>query len=112
MTAPKSRRPYGCEASLDDWLLDRLAAYLHREADTLEPDVPLAEYGMDSVMAMSLCGDLEDELGLEVEPTLLWDHPTIDSLRARLATLWAFRSSSSPWPSRSPSAPVPDGRRP
>ncbi|WP_030692727.1 acyl carrier protein [Streptomyces globisporus] len=99
MTAPTSRRPSGCEASLDDWLLDRVAAYLHRGAETIEPAVPLAEYGMDSVMAMSLCGDLEDELGIEVEPTLLWDHPTIDRLRSHLATL------------APPSAPVADGRR-
>ncbi|WP_052498926.1 acyl carrier protein [Streptomyces vietnamensis] len=84
MTAPTSSHPSDPDVPLDVWLLDRVAAYLHRPADTIEPDVPLAEYGMDSVMAMSLCGDLEDERGLEVEPTLLWDHPTMDALRSHL----------------------------
>ncbi|MQY14095.1 hypothetical protein SRB5_42560 [Streptomyces sp. RB5] len=67
-----------------DWLLDRLALYLRRAPDTVSPTVPLAEYGMDSVAALSLCGDLEDEFGLDVEPTLLWDHPTVDSLTTYL----------------------------
>ncbi|MFF4017246.1 acyl carrier protein [Streptomyces sp. NPDC001843] len=68
------------------WLLDRVALYLGRDAQTIDPTVPLAEYGMDSVCALSLCGDLEDEFGLVVEPTLLWDHPTVQSLLAFLAT--------------------------
>jgi acyl carrier protein len=42
---------------------------------------------MDSVCALSLCGDLEDVFGLEVEPTLLWDHPTVDSLVRHLAAV-------------------------
>ncbi|MEV6108112.1 acyl carrier protein [Streptomyces sp. NPDC051940] len=68
-----------------DWLLDRLSLYLRRAPDSIEPTVPLAEYGMDSVAALSLCGDIEDEFGLDVEPTLLWDHPTVDSLTGYLA---------------------------
>lgn len=68
------------------WLLDRVALYLGRDAETIDPTVPLAEYGMDSVCALSLCGDLEDEFGLVVEPTLLWDHPTVQSLLGFLAT--------------------------
>jgi acyl carrier protein len=68
------------------WLLDRVALYLGRDAQSIDPTVPLAEYGMDSVCALSLCGDLEDEFGLVVEPTLLWDHPTVQSLLAFLAT--------------------------
>jgi acyl carrier protein len=39
------------------------------------------------VCALSLCGDLEDVYGLEVEPTLLWDHPTVDSLVRHLAAV-------------------------
>jgi len=70
-----------------DWLLDRLSLYHNRPAGTLGPTVPLAEYGMDSVCALSLCGDLEDEFGLAVEPILIWDHPTLESLTARLVHL-------------------------
>ena len=42
--------------------------------------MPLAEYGLDSVAALSLCGDIEEEFGLIVEPTVAWDHPTVQAL--------------------------------
>jgi acyl carrier protein len=83
MTAP-AHRPTTPGTSLERWLLDRLAAYLHRPAETIDPEVPLADYGADSVVALSLCGDLEDEWGVEAEPTLLWDHPTVGRLLAHL----------------------------
>ncbi|MEU7068019.1 acyl carrier protein [Streptomyces sp. NPDC053429] len=67
-----------------EWLMDRLSLYLRRAPESIDPGVPLAEYGMDSVAALSLCGDLEDEFGLEVEPTLLWDHPTVTALLRHL----------------------------
>ncbi|MFD9102061.1 acyl carrier protein [Streptomyces virginiae] len=70
-----------------EWLYARLSLYLRRAPGTIDPTVPFAEYGMDSVAALSLCGDLEDEFGLEVEPTLLWDHPTVESLLTHLGSV-------------------------
>ncbi|WP_030766016.1 acyl carrier protein [Streptomyces sp. NRRL F-2664] len=70
-----------------EWLYARLSLYLRRAPETIDPTVPFAEYGMDSVAALSLCGDLEDEFGLEVEPTLLWDHPTVERLAGHLASV-------------------------
>ncbi|MGH1554865.1 acyl carrier protein [Streptomyces sp. L7] len=52
---------------------------------SIDPTVPLAEYGMDSVCALSLCGDIEDDFGITVEPSLAWDHPTVAELAAHLA---------------------------
>ncbi|MGW0748088.1 acyl carrier protein [Streptomyces sp. NPDC002587] len=76
------------------WLSARLSLYLRRAPETIDPTVPLAEYGMDSVAALSLCGDLEDEFGLEVEPTLLWDHPTVESLVRHLSAVLAATEPS------------------
>ncbi|MDG4865067.1 acyl carrier protein [Streptomyces sp. T-3] len=71
-------------AELRGWLTARLAIYLERPEALLDHHTPLAEYGMDSVSALSLCGDLEDEQGLIVDPTLVWDHPTITDIVAHL----------------------------
>lgn len=65
------------EESITAWLLAQIADYLKVPADTMQPTVPLAEYGMDSVFAIALCGDIEDRFGLPVEPTLAWDYPTV-----------------------------------
>ncbi|MFJ6721854.1 MULTISPECIES: acyl carrier protein [unclassified Streptomyces] len=100
MTAPTPFSPA--------WLLDRVALYLRRPASTIDPAVSLAEYGMDSVMALSLCGDLEEEFGLEVEPTLLWDHPTVESLLAHLPTVLAGRGA--PTAGTAMTATTADGR--
>jgi acyl carrier protein len=69
---------------LAQWLTERVAYYLGIPAEQIKPHVKLVEYGLESVYALALCGDVEDELGIEVEPTLAWDYPTIDSLVALL----------------------------
>jgi acyl carrier protein len=80
-TVTTSERDTG---EIRDWLLDRVAFYLERPAAELSTDVKLVEYGLDSVYALTLCGDIEDEYGIEVDPTLAWDHPTIDAITALL----------------------------
>ncbi|MGE6758923.1 acyl carrier protein [Corallococcus interemptor] len=70
--------------SLSGWLSSRIAAYVQRRPDEIRADVPLAEYGLDSVYALTLAGDLEDHLGLSLDPTLMWDHPTIAGLTQAL----------------------------
>ncbi|MFD7033109.1 acyl carrier protein [Streptomyces sp. NPDC059917] len=73
------------EPPLYQWLTAHLAVYLDRLPESIDPTVPLAEYGMDSVCALSLCGDIEDDFGVAVEPSLAWDHPTVAALAAHLA---------------------------
>ncbi|MFC8433326.1 acyl carrier protein [Streptomyces sp. NPDC057253] len=67
------------------WLVDRVAYYLERNPADIDEGTQLAEMGLDSVYALTLCGDVEDRFGLVVEPTLAWDHPTIDAITAHLA---------------------------
>jgi acyl carrier protein len=70
--------------SLSTWLVDRIAVYLQRSASEIDPAVPLAEYGLDSVAALSLCGDIEEDFDLMVEPTVAWDYPTVEALTSHL----------------------------
>lgn len=74
------------------WLIDRVAEYLERPAAQIDPEISLAEYGFESVYAFALCGDIEDELGLVVEPTLLWDVDTLTALSTRIVELVAEQS--------------------
>lgn len=66
--------------SLREWLVQRVATYVQQSPEDIKTNVPLSEYGLDSVYALTLSGDIEDHLGLTLEPTLMWDHPTIDGL--------------------------------
>ena len=70
---------------LADWLTMKVAGYLNVAPDTIGVDTPLADCGIDSVLAMKLCTDMQCEKGFAVETTIVWDHPTIDALAVYLA---------------------------
>ncbi|MFF6781351.1 phosphopantetheine-binding protein [Streptomyces sp. NPDC012510] len=70
--------------SLGTWLVSHVAAYTRLSTDEIDRTAPLTDYGLDSLAALSLCGDIEDEFDLVVEPTVAWDHPTVEALAAYL----------------------------
>lgn len=72
-------------ARMRTWLTERVAYYVERDPGDIDADAPIASYGLDSVYAFALCGDIEDEFNLNVEPTLVWDFGTVAALAVRLA---------------------------
>jgi acyl carrier protein len=59
------------------WLIAQLGSYLEVPATTINPMVPLADMGVDSVHAISLVGDIELHFDIDVDPTLIFDYPTL-----------------------------------
>lgn len=74
------------------WLVEQVAHYTERSARDIDPDVSVAEYGLDSVYTFALCGDIEEMFGLDVEPTVVWDFDTLTALTAHLVGLLAAKS--------------------
>ena len=70
---------------LVDWLTAKVAGYLNVPPSTIDIDMPLADCGIDSVSAISLCADLQCEKGFDVDTTIVYDYPTIDAIAAYLA---------------------------
>ncbi|MFJ6620000.1 acyl carrier protein [Kitasatospora sp. NPDC091335] len=70
--------------SLRTWLVDCVAAHLERPADTIDPAARLSDYGLDSLYVLSVAAELEDHLDISLDPTVMWDNPTIDALSAAL----------------------------
>ncbi|MDV3133718.1 acyl carrier protein [Mycobacterium sp. 29Ha] len=62
------------------WLSTQLASYLEVPAATINPMVPLAEMGIDSVHAISLVGDVEARFDIDVDPTMIFDYPTLSRI--------------------------------
>jgi acyl carrier protein len=73
------------EAEFRFWLIERLARHLKREPSKIDVDTPLADYGLDSLYALAIVADIEDYLGIPVEATMMWDHPTVAALASALA---------------------------
>ncbi|GHH49994.1 acyl carrier protein [Lentzea cavernae] len=75
------------EEALTGWLVDAVAGYLAVPASRIGTGVPLQALGLDSVHAMALCVDIEARWGVLVEPTLAYDHPTINAIAEHLGSL-------------------------
>jgi acyl carrier protein len=70
---------------IDLWLIDYLADLLEVPADVIDPTANFQELGLDSSLAISLAGDLEEWLGRRINPTLLYTYTTIETLSSGLA---------------------------
>jgi len=89
-TVPEAaeREPAGelpSQAAVAAWLARRLPALLGVPAGEIDPREPLAAYGLGSLHAATLAGDLARWLGRPLPPTLVYDFPTLESLAAHLA---------------------------
>ncbi|MFC4844925.1 acyl carrier protein [Bradyrhizobium sp. GCM10023182] len=73
------------QAALRGWMIDRLCSALNIEPTDVDPDEPFSRYALDSVDAVTLVMELEEALGIELPPTLLWDYPTVNRCVAFLS---------------------------
>ncbi|MFE3636183.1 amino acid adenylation domain-containing protein [Streptomyces sp. NPDC059168] len=93
------------------WLLDRLAEELRFDRARLSGDVPVQDFGMDSIMVSQLVQSVAKRLDVSVDPSALLEHPTVDAFAGHLAE--AHRSEllavfGAPVPDTAPgSAPAP-----
>lgn len=94
MTSPESAQSALSDTDLRSWLRARVAHYVQLDAADIDITAALTTYGLDSVYALTLCGDIEDHLGLVLEPTVAWDHPTIDALARHVEETLAQASPS------------------
>ena len=80
--------------AIQEWLLSKLAEVLAVEPAEIDLREPLSTYGLGSIAAVTLTGDLETWLGIELSPTLFWEYPTVDGLAVYLDEQAAAREGS------------------
>ncbi|WP_329139254.1 SDR family NAD(P)-dependent oxidoreductase [Streptomyces sp. NBC_01476] len=89
MTAPDGR-PQDPDAPRGASGIQALVRRLVAEAcgmppEDIEADRPLTDYGLSSRDAVGIAGELEEALGSQLPPTLLWETPSLTALVQRLA---------------------------
>lgn len=67
------------------WIVSYLAQLLEMNPDEINTAIPFDQYGLDSSAAVGMTGDLEDWIGRKIDPTLVYDYPTIEALAQHLA---------------------------
>ena len=70
---------------ITDWLRNRIAETLGTDPSTVDATVTFDRLGLDSLALLGLIGDLASALGIQIETSVLFDHPTIEALAGHLA---------------------------
>ncbi|HTH49655.1 MAG TPA: beta-ketoacyl synthase N-terminal-like domain-containing protein, partial [Candidatus Limnocylindria bacterium] len=59
------------------WLKDLLSRELRLDASRIDADTSFADYGSDSVLLAQVLRSVNQRLGIELDPSILLEHPTI-----------------------------------
>lgn len=70
---------------IQTFLVSNIAELLKVETDEIDIQENLENYGLSSAQAMMIVSRLENLLGFQPSPVLLWHYPNIESLSQRLA---------------------------
>ena len=76
-------------SEIQDWIIAYIAKLLEVEPELVDPTISFDRYGLDSSAAYALTGDLEDWLGEEIDPTAIYDYPTVEALSEYLSSMGA-----------------------
>ena len=69
---------------IQDWVRDYLSHLLGRPAEAIALDCSLADYGVDSVDAVVMAGELEFAFDLEIDPATFLQFDTIQAMISAL----------------------------
>lgn len=68
------------ESEIRNWCVDYVRRTVDDPAIAVGPDIPFPQMGLDSATSAYFIVELEEWLGAELEPELVFDYPTIGEL--------------------------------
>ncbi len=89
--APRRRRSIGsieldrAAERIEAWMLDWLMTRLGLSPEDVSRDRPFAEYGVDSLTAVEMSHELEQQFSVPLPPIVAWNYPTPAALARFLA---------------------------
>ncbi len=87
--------PSSARSLIADFLRETALDVLRLPADTvIDVRQPLNELGLDSLMAVEMQSLLSEVMQLKLDTTVLFDHPTLETLERFLAKQWLARFES------------------
>ena len=73
-------RPNVTESDIRDWCIAYLRQTVDNPSIAIGPDASFAELGLDSATSAYFIVELEEWLGAELTPELVFEYPTISAL--------------------------------
>ena len=74
-------------SSVRDAVIAALCEELRLEPAAIDADVPMGDYGVDSIVGLNLVTRISESLRVALEPSSLFEHDTVNRLAAHIATL-------------------------
>jgi acyl carrier protein len=69
---------------IENWLKSYVAKLLDKDGGQVDVHMDLDRFGLNSAEVVSMIGELEDWLKVELSPSLLFEHTTIDAVSTYL----------------------------
>jgi thioesterase domain-containing protein/3-oxoacyl-(acyl-carrier-protein) synthase/acyl carrier protein/SAM-dependent methyltransferase len=94
-------------------IIDELAQSLRIDRNRVRLDESFSTYGLDSILAVQLTQSINDQLGIELEITVMFEHNTVEALRGHIAAEFPqqveklLAAAPPPAASPTPAAPAP-----
>ncbi|WKG11792.1 beta-ketoacyl synthase N-terminal-like domain-containing protein [Nocardia sp. PE-7] len=82
--APVPDVPRRGRRELEDLMVELVSRHAGLTVAEIDPREQFASFGLDSMQAVRIAGDLSEALGIEIPPTLAWEYPSIAEAAAAL----------------------------
>ena len=69
-------------------IAERLAAALKMTPEEIDPHIPFADYGLDSILAVDLVDAINRALSIDLRTTSVFDHSTVERLAGHILTYY------------------------
>ncbi|NRA85948.1 MAG: acyl carrier protein [Rhizobiales bacterium] len=75
------------KSEIENWMREFASNAVGINSVEIDLDQPLERYGLDSTAVAGMSGELSDILGVEIEPTIFFDYPTITSASEQISLI-------------------------
>jgi acyl carrier protein len=66
--------------AVEGWMTAWLTTRAGVDPADVDLEKPFADYGLDSITAVEMSGEIEDWSGIALTPVIAWNHPTVGRL--------------------------------
>ncbi len=76
----QDNQPQVSNEKIADWMVNHLSNLLSIKPEQVEKTLQFDDFGLDSRDSVGMIGELSDWLKIELDPSMIDDHPTIEEL--------------------------------
>lgn len=68
------------KTEIKNWLIDKISKVTETKAEDVEIDKDIESFGLDSIMAIRITGELSEAINYDLDPSLFFSYSTIEAL--------------------------------